>query len=512
VNLLSLLSRTARLSPEAPAIAHGDVVACSYRALAERVASLAAFLSGPLGRRPGDRVAIVAGNCAEYLEVLFACWHAGLVAVPVNSKLHPKELEFIFVDSGAEVAFTTPDLSSSVPASATVIEVGSREYARATRSADAVPIAAVGGDDPAWLFYTSGTTGQPKGAVLTHTNLLQMSLAYVADIERVVPGHTILHAAPMSHGSGLYALPHVAGGSLNLIPESGGFDTDEVLAAIEQHPRVSFFAAPTMVTRLLANAKIGDADLRQLETIIYGGAPMYLSDVLRAIECLGPRLFNLYGQGESPMTIAGLPQSVHADSAHPRFHARLGSCGLPRSGVELRIVDEAGTSLAAGEVGEIRTRSACTMAGYWRNPEATERALRDGWLCTGDLGSIDEDGFLTLRDRSKDLIISGGSNIYPREVEEVLLGDARVSECSVVGRPHADWGEEVVAFVVRAPDAALEADQLDALCLENIARFKRPKQYRFVEALPKNNYGKVLKTELRRRLSGAADLGVEPSS
>lgn len=499
MNLAHLLTRTARLWPEQPAIARGDAPSLAYHVLASRVASLAAALVGPLGRRPGDRVAIVASNCVEYLEVLFACWHAGLVAVPINSKLHPKELEFIFADSGAGLAFTTSELSNGVPASVDVIEVGSSDYERATATPHAPGgPAAVTGDDPAWLFYTSGTTGQPKGAVLSHANLLHMSLAYVADIERPGPGHTLLHAAPMSHGSGLYALPHLAGGAVNRIPESGGFDAEEVLRAIGSNTQVSFFAAPTMVTRLLSSAKVGDADLRELETIIYGGAPMYVSDTLRAIDVFGPRLYNLYGQGESPMTIAGLPQTVHADRDHPRFEARLGSCGLPRSGVEIRIVDETGADVAAGEIGEIATRSICTMTGYWQNPEATAATIRDGWLHTGDLGGLDEDGFLTLQDRAKDLIISGGSNIYPREVEEVLLQDAAVAECSVIGRPHADWGEEVVAFVVVDPDAGFDEARLDALCLENIARFKRPKHYRVIEALPKNNYGKVLKTELRR--------------
>jgi acyl-CoA synthetase (AMP-forming)/AMP-acid ligase II len=259
------------------------------------------------------------------------------------------------------------------------------------------------------------------------------------------------------------------------------------------------FAAPTMVTRLMAAPKLGSADFRNLKTIIYGGAPMYLADGLRAIECFGPRLFNLFGQGESPMTITGLPKSAHADTKHPRFHERLASCGQPRSGVEVRVVDDEDRDVAVDEVGEIITRSDCVMDGYWKNPDASKAALRGGWLHTGDLGSFDADGFLTIRDRSKDMIISGGSNIYPREVEEVLLRHPQVAECSVVGRPHHDWGEEVVAFVVAKAGATIPPAELDQLCLDHIARFKRPKDYRFIEALPKNNYGKVLKTELRKQ-------------
>jgi len=222
----------------------------------------------------------------------------------------------------------------------------------------------------------------------------------------------------------------------------------------------------------------------QLKTITYGGAPMYVADALRAIDLFGPRLYQLYGQGESPMTITGLPQEFH------RSREKLESCGYARTGVEVKVL----------ESGEIVTRSDCVMAGYWGNPDATAKTLAGGWLHTGDVGRIDEQGFLTILDRSKDMIISGGSNIYPREIEEVLLRHPAVAECSVVGRPHAEWGEEVVAFVVLKNNLFIEKNDLDELCLANIARFKRPRDYRFVDSLPKNNYGKVLKTELRKRL------------
>jgi acyl-CoA synthetase (AMP-forming)/AMP-acid ligase II len=217
---------------------------------------------------------------------------------------------------------------------------------------------------------------------------------------------------------------------------------------------------------------------------------MYVADCLRAIELFGPRLYQLFGQGEAPMTITGLPQSEHEKRTH------LETAGIARTGVEVRIFDEAERELPPGEAGEIVTRSDCVMAGYWRNPEASAKTLRGGWLHTGDVGSLDAEGFLTIRDRSKDMIISGGSNIYPREIEEVLLRHPAVAECSVVGRKHPEWGEEVVAFIVAS--TPLDISELDALCLDNIARFKRPRDYRFVDALPKNNYGKVLKTELRK--------------
>ncbi len=231
---------------------------------------------------------------------------------------------------------------------------------------------------------------------------------------------------------------------------------------------------------------------------------MYVSDLQRALATFGPCLWQLYGQGESPMTITGLSKADHLGDGGPEHLARLASCGTARTGVLVRVVDDAGRDVALGESGEVITRSDAVMAGYHNNPAANAAALRDGWLWTGDIGSLDERGYLTLRDRSKDMIISGGSNVYPREIEECLLRHPALLECAVVGRPHADWGEEVVAFVVPRPGHALVDHELDALCLEHIARFKRPRQYIRVAALPKNNYGKVLKTELRLQLKSEA--------
>ncbi|MGH8706336.1 MAG: AMP-binding protein, partial [Burkholderiales bacterium] len=472
----------------------GGRTVASYGALARRVQALAAGMLARFRLAPLDRVALAMRNCPQYWEALFACWHAGLTAVPMNAKLHPKEFEYILGNSDAKVCFATPDLADAIRG-LEVVSVESKDYMNL--ASDPAPVADAKPEDPAWLFYTSGTTGVPKGAMLTHRNLLFASQAYFADIDKLGNGDTILHAAPLTHGSGLYGLPHFAAGAAQVIPESGHFDPQEVFALLEHWPNVSFFAAPTMLVRLLASRAARTP--ANLKTIVYGGAPMYVADSLRAIELFGPRLYQLFGQGESPMTITGLPQSCHADPDHPRYLERLASCGFARTGVEVRVVDETDRDLPPGEVGEILTRSDCVMAGYWRNPEATAKTLRGGWLHTGDLGSLDAEGFLTIRDRSKDMIISGGANIYPREIEEVLLRHPAVAECSVVGRPHPEWGEEVVAFVVQ--NGAVRPDELDALCLASIARFKRPREYRFVEGLPKNNYGKVLKTELRKLLS-----------
>jgi long-chain acyl-CoA synthetase len=307
----------------------------------------------------------------------------------------------------------------------------------------------------------------------------------------VSAGDPILHAAPMSHGSGLYLMAHVMRRGVNVVPESGGFEPAEIFEAFRAWPRTSMFAAPTMVKRLVESG--GDCPSENIRTIVWGGAPMYVEDAIRSLDRFGPRLAQIYGLGECPMTITTLPKAVVADRQHPRWMERLASAGRPYRCVEVKVVDQDDAPLPAGESGEILCRGDVVMAGYWQNPEASAVALRGGYLHTGDVGSFDADGYLTIKDRSKDMIISGGSNIYPREVEEVLLRHGRVREVSVIGRPDREWGEVVVAYVVgEAP-----VGELDALCLNSIARFKRPKDYVFVDALPKNNYGKILKTELR---------------
>jgi long-chain acyl-CoA synthetase len=266
------------------------------------------------------------------------------------------------------------------------------------------------------------------------------------------------------------------------------------------------FAAPTMVKRLVGAAQARGETGEGLKTVIYGGGPMYLEDIKTALAVMGQRFVQIYGQGESPMTITALSRARHGEVDHPRYAARLASVGTAQSAVALRVTGADGRPCPAGSVGEIEVKGPPVMLGYWNNPQATSETLVDGWLRTGDVGSLDADGFLTLSDRSKDVIISGGTNIYPREVEEVLLGHPAVREVSVIGAPDPDWGETVVACVVPNAGAALDTAALDAYCLERIARFKRPKRYLELAELPKNNYGKVLKTALREMLrSGSGD-------
>ncbi|MBK8209771.1 MAG: AMP-binding protein [Rhodospirillales bacterium] len=513
MNIASLLARAGRSDGDRTAVVVGTEAVADYRALARRAAGLASALGETFVLTPGDRVALVMRNCAAYIEALFACWWAGFTAVPINAKLHPREIAYILRHSGTRVCLTTADLANDVSALRdeltglqALVCADDGEWRRLV-TADPAPMAAAAPDDIAWLFYTSGTTGRPKGAMLSHRNLLAMTTSYFVYVDPITPDDCILHPAPLSHGSGMYVLPHVAAMARQVIPESGGFEPDELFALIKAQPGAAFFAAPTMVHRLVTSPAAAHADTRNLKTIVYGGGPMYGEDCKRAMALLGNKLVQIYGQGESPMTITALSKARHADRQHPRYEARLASVGVPQSVVEVIVADNDDRPLPAGEAGEVLVRGETVMRGYWRDEAATEAALRGGWLHTGDLGLLDADGFLTLKDRSKDLIISGGSNIYPREVEEVLLRHPGVAEVSVIGQPDRDWGEIVVAFVVgRAGAPPVDADALDALCLDHLARFKRPKRYVSIDALPKNNYGKVLKTELRQKL---ADEGKE---
>ena len=508
-NVAALLARAAQSWPALPALAVANRVVCDYAALAVRAARMAGALRAA-GLAAGDRVAFVSRNSSEYVEALFGCWWAGLIAVPVNAKLHPRELAYILVNTGARWAFVDAEWQTSIgqggedaPALERVVRLAGPEYRRLLEATPLRDPAHARENDPAWLFYTSGTTGRPKGVVITHGNLRAMSRCFLTDVETVAPGDAILHAAPLSHGSGLYALPHVLAGAVNVVPESGGFDADEVFALIDAWDRASMFAAPTMLKRLVGSPALAAARLGHLKSIVCGGGPLYVADCKEAFVALGPRLAQIYGQGESPMTITAMNRASLTDAIVRGDEARIGSVGVAQTGIDVIVADGRDSSLPAGEEGEVLVRGPTVMAGYWMNPEASAATLRNGWLHTGDVGVFDGDGFLTLKDRSKDLIISGGSNIYPREVEEVLLAHPDVAEAAVIGRSHPEWGEEVLACVVaRAPaDAAALERSLDALCLARIARFKRPKAYVFLQELPKNNAGKVLKTALRERFA-----------
>ncbi|MCA0869924.1 AMP-binding protein [Seohaeicola saemankumensis] len=500
MNLGLWLQRRARVSPERPALFLGRDPVASYGQFHDRAARVAGWLAAR-GIAPGDRVAIYMKNGPDYLIAQYAIWYAGAVAVPINAKLHGREAAFILDNAGAALCFTSPDLTGALRAAAVscdVIDVTQEGYAAALAHDPVQDVTPRAADDLCWLFYTSGTTGRPKGVMITNRMLMAMSLAYLADVDAATGNDAILYAAPMSHGAGIYNMLHVLLGARHICPVSGGFDPAEIFELAAHHGNVQMFAAPTMVRRMTDASRASGAGGEGLRTVVYGGGPMYLADIQDAVAQFGPIFVQIYGQGECPMGISALSRAEVADRDHPRWRERLQSVGRAQSPVEVRIGDAQGAPLPPGEHGEIMVRGDVVMPGYWQNPEATAKTIVDGWLMTGDMGFMDDDGYVTMQDRSKDMIISGGSNVYPREVEEVLLTHPQVSEVSVVGRPHPDWGEEVVAFVVGEADRA----DLDALCNDNIARFKRPKDYIFLSELPKNNYGKVLKTELRKRLEG----------
>ena len=510
MNLAHLLQRQARMAPEQAAIFSGSRCVATHAQWAQRCQQLAAQFQAA-GLEPGDRVALFMRNHVRYLEVLWGAWWAGLAVVPINAKLHLREAQWIIDNAQARWAFVSADTVGEPGDGLTglerVVDVDSPEADRLWAVPDAqteTPIAERRPDDLAWLFYTSGTTGRPKGVMITHRNLMTMGLAYFSDVDGIAPGDTIAYAAPMSHGAGIYAIPHLMAGARHLVPPSGGFDPAELFALGLQVGPLSLFAAPTIVKRLVDHAETAgwtpQTCGQAFKTVVYGGAPMYAADIQRALRVMGPRFVQIYGQGESPMVGTALSRRHLQDHTHPRHLDRLASVGVAQTPVRIRVTDAHGQDLPLGQVGEVLIAGDSVMAGYWRNPEATAQAIQQGWLFTGDMGSLDADGFLTLKDRSKDLIISGGSNIYPREIEEVLLHAPGVAEVAVVGAPDAEWGEVVVAFVVPRPGQTIDTEALDALCLQQIARFKRPKRYEVVSSLPKNHYGKVLKTELRQRL------------
>ncbi|HSV81766.1 MAG TPA: AMP-binding protein [Ramlibacter sp.] len=494
MNLYTLLAHTARRFPAVGAVYLGSERVWTYAELDACALSLAAGLQAR--GLAGERIVIASENQPAYLPLLFGVWAAGAVVVPVNAKLHVREMQQIIDDAEARLVLASPGIAGGLADAPGLVVIGSPAYealfeAPLAQPADTAP------DALAWLFYTSGTTGRSKGAMLSHRNLMAMTLAHLADIETITENDSQVHAAPMSHGSGLYIPAYVARGARQVLPASGSFDPAEFIELASLHPGCGAFLAPTVVQRLRVEAERSGRRPTRLRSIVYGGGPMYVEDLKKALAVFGPVFAQVYGQGESPMTITGLGRSAHAGGDA----AVLGSVGWARTGCEVAVVDADGRALPAGEVGEIVCRGDVVMQGYWRNAAGTAEALRGGWLWTGDMGTLDASGCLTLRDRSKDLVISGGSNVYPREVEEVLLTHPGVAEVCVVGQPDAEWGELVVAFVVAA-SSGVDAAQLDQHCLARIARFKRPRSYHFVEALPKNNYGKVLRRELRNRLRG----------
>ena len=418
MNVAEWLAATARLRPSAPALLTGFDLDADYRTFARRSAAIGAALSRDYGIAAGDRVALFATNCTQYLECLYGIWWTGAVAIPINAKLHGREAAWICSDAGAKLAFVSDDTLEALTAANTDLPDAMKML---SLDGDAYRIMREGAGTPAplerevgdlaWLFYTSGTTGRPKGVMLSHGNLVAMTMCYLADVDHATANDASLYAAPISHGAGLYHFPHVRMGGRHVIPDSRGFDPDEVLNLARQLDNVVMFAAPTMVRRLVDAARRRGVHGEGIRTVIYGGGPMCLADIRDAIATMGQRFVQIYGQGESPMTITTLSREWHGRIDHPRYLERLASVGTAQSVMSVRITGKDGKPLPPGETGEVEAKGTAVMLGYWNNPKANAETLKDGWLRTGDVGRLDEDGFLTLSDRSKDVIISGGTNI-----------------------------------------------------------------------------------------------------
>ena len=496
MNLAIWLERTALKHPNREALFLGHECIGTYKDFWLAVCALRVHLEKE-GIKRGDRVAVYMPNCPEFLLAFYSVWSLGAVILPINSKLHMREVKWIL--GNAECTYLLGDAMLASQLNQPNITVFTPKWDHLTTNSSVSPVLC-SSDDLAWLFYTSGTTGKPKGVMITHGMIKTMALSYFADVDQVHPTDTTLYAAPMSHGAGLYSIMHVQAGARHAIPVSGGFDEDEIFDLAEKLQNIHMFAAPTMVKRLTNFAKKSNKRGNGFRTVVYAGGPMYLSDIIEAVEHFGPIFVQVYGQGECPMGITVLPRYEAADRKSKKWKERLQSVGYAQSAVEVKIGNKNGATNKPGETGEIMVRGDIVMPGYWGNIDATSKTIIDGWLMTGDIGTMDEHGYVTMHDRSKDMIISGGSNIYPREVEEILLLHKSVSEVSVVGRENEEWGEEVVAFIVMEKGHEFLPETLDQHCLEHIARFKRPKHYINMAELPKNNYGKILKTTLREKL------------
>jgi len=507
MNIALFLSRSARQRPDAVAFRHG-ATARTYGEVSERARRIGyAFLR--LGLRPGDRVSLVVSNRPELLECMFGAWAAGLAVVPINARLHPKEMAYIIDHSGSRALVCSEEfndplrgVAAELPAVEHRISMGPHngelDYEELIRSTD--PMATSEEVDPgdlAWLFYTSGTTGRPKGVVMTHRMMRIGVMNYLADVYSFQPEDIVLHAAPLTHGSGNVCLASIARGATNVILHTPSFEPAAFWALVERWGVTAVaFMAPTQIVKLLHDDTWSTYDLTSLKSVCYGGGPMYVEDLKLALERFGPIWVQAFGQGESPMTISYLRREDHLKWLK-EDERRLESAGTPRTDVEVKIVDENGSDVPAGSIGEIVVRGEIVMAGYWNDPEGTATALRGGWLHTGDLGTFDELGYLYILDRSKDMIVSGGHNIYSREVEEVILTHPAVEEVAVIAIPDDYWGEAVHAVVVLGEEAVASEAEIQAHCRANLAHFKKPRSVEFRAELPKSSYGKVLKRELR---------------
>jgi acyl-CoA synthetase (AMP-forming)/AMP-acid ligase II len=505
-SMAELYETQARRYPDQVAVTCGNR-RVTYRDLVERARRLGWSLYG-LGVRRRDRVAMLAMNTAEWFDYFVACYLAGFCAETVNFRFAAPEIEWVLRDGAPKVLIfedqytdVVDSLRGSLAIEHYVCIGNAPAWARPFEqlveagSTEGAPIRG-GADDLAHLIYTSGTTGRPKGAARSQRAEAQAA-QWIAVTMNMAPGSSILLAMPLFH-AGALALgtgQHWAAGNAVL---HRNFVPAEILRTIQENRIDSTHLAPTMVQAVLDVPDINDYDLSSLTTVCYAAAPMPVTVLRKGLELLGPIFLNMYG-GTEMGTGTVLYKHLHRPDGTDADVRRLASVGQPFPGTEIRILDDAGHELAPGQPGEIVVRSRCLMDGYWNNSVATAEAMPDGWYRTGDIGTMDEQGYVFLVDRKKDMIISGGENVYCREVEEALMEHGSLSDVAVIGVPDEKWGEAVKAVAIRRPGSGVSEEELIAFAGTRIARYKRPKSVDFVNELPRLPSGKVSKVLLRQK-------------
>ena len=498
--------RALQCTPDAPATIYGDRTR-TFREHVDRIARLAAGLHS-LGVSSGDRVAMLSLNSDRYAEYLIAIPWADAVLNPVNIRWSPAEIAYSLNDSGTTVlivddafAAAIPALRAACPDLATVVYAGEHDapegtvsYEELIASHGPVEDARRSGDQLAGIFYTGGTTGFPKGVMLSHANMVTSAAGTVATGELLSGEARLLHAAPMFHLADLaaWAGQVMLGGPHIIVPF---FEPVAVLKAIEQHRPTDVLLVPTMLQLLVDHPSVGEHDLSAMQRILYGGSPIGEGLATRILTMFpGVRMTQAYGMTEvAPVASLLLPDD------HTGVTLRSGGRAAPHS--ELRVVDLDGTPVPAGTVGEICVRGGHVMQGYWNKPDETAAVLRDGWYHTGDGGYLDENGFVFVVDRLKDMIVTGGENVYSAEVESALSKHPAVAQSAVIGLPSETWGETVHAVVILAAGVEVTAEELQAFCKEHIAGYKTPRSFDVVDAIPLSGAGKILKRELRESLA-----------
>jgi fatty-acyl-CoA synthase len=510
MNLAQFLRQTAKRHAGEIALVWGER-RWTWAELDRRVNAMAVALAAR-GIGKGDRVLVQSKNCNQMFESMFACFRLGAVWVPTNFRLTADEVAYLAKASdaaamicGAEFPDHAAAAKQAAPSIRVTISIGAAPFGGdydalvAEYDGSNAPEAGVERDDPCWFFFTSGTTGRPKAAVLTHG---QMGFVVTNHLCDLMPATThrdaSLVVAPLSHGAGIHQLAQVARGVKTVLLGSEKFDAVEAWRLVEQWRISNMFTVPTILNMLAAHPAADTFDHSSLRYVIYAGAPMYREDQKHALKKLGKVLVQYFGLGEVTGNITVLPADLHEPEDGP--HAKIGTCGYARTGMQISIQDDNGRELGAGETGEICVCGLAVFAGYYDNPEANAKAFRDGWFRTGDLGHMDAQGFLYITGRASDMYISGGSNVYPREIEEKVLAHPAVAEVAIVGVPDRIWGEAGIAVCVLRGGARLNEQELLAWLAPKVARYKLPKRVFFWAELPRSGYGKITKKLIRAEL------------